>query len=103
MSKALTNALALDQIQNVVVIYAENRGFDNLYGLFPGANGIPGKKNATATGSVAAQTDYDDSVLPNLPKTWGGLTAAGQKVTISESMTASFPNGMFQIDDPKGC
>ncbi len=102
VSKALTNALALDQIQNVVVIYAENRGFDNLYGLFPGANGIPGKKNATATGSVAAQTDYDDSVLPNLPKTWGGLTAAGQKVTISESMTASFPNGMFQIDDPKG-
>lgn len=101
VTKALTNALALDQIQNVVVIYAENRGFDNLYGLFPGANGIPGV-NPTATGSVAKQTDYDDSVLPYLPKTWGGLTAAGQSVTISEAMTATFPNGMFQIDDPKG-
>ncbi|XLM23145.1 hypothetical protein MKD33_16850, partial [Chromobacterium piscinae] len=22
------------------MIYAENRGFDNLYGLFPGANGV---------------------------------------------------------------
>jgi phospholipase C len=32
----------LDAIDTVVVIYAENRAFDNLYGLFPGANGIPG-------------------------------------------------------------
>jgi phospholipase C len=30
----------LQQIKTIVVIYAENRGFDNLYGLFPGANGI---------------------------------------------------------------
>ena len=30
----------LDQIENVVVIYAENRSFDNLYGTFPGANGL---------------------------------------------------------------
>src|SRR5215472_2193840 len=29
----------IDQIENVVVIYAENRSFDNLYGFFPGANG----------------------------------------------------------------
>ena len=25
----------IDQIENVVVIYAENRSFDNLYGFFP--------------------------------------------------------------------
>ena len=30
----------IDQIQNVVVIFAENRSFDNLYGHFPGADGI---------------------------------------------------------------
>ena len=30
----------IDQIENVVVIYAENRSFDNLYGFFPGANGL---------------------------------------------------------------
>jgi len=28
------------QIETVVVIYAENRSFDNLYGFFPGANGL---------------------------------------------------------------
>ena len=31
---------SIDEIKRIVVIYAENRSFDNLYGLFPGANGI---------------------------------------------------------------
>src|SRR5262252_9530248 len=30
----------LDKIQHVVVIYMENHSFDNLYGEFPGADGI---------------------------------------------------------------
>ena len=30
----------LDSIETVVVLYAENRSFDNLYGRFPGANGL---------------------------------------------------------------
>src|SRR6185369_3204487 len=30
----------LDAIDHIIVIYAENRSFDNLYGLFPGANGL---------------------------------------------------------------
>ncbi|VEB44664.1 Phospholipase C [Chromobacterium violaceum] len=38
---SLHKRMALSDIKNVVVIYAENRGFDNLYGLFPGANGVP--------------------------------------------------------------
>ncbi|HXZ43901.1 MAG TPA: alkaline phosphatase family protein, partial [archaeon] len=29
----------LDRIHHLVVIYLENRSFDNLYGEFPGANG----------------------------------------------------------------
>jgi acid phosphatase len=40
-------------IDTVVVIYAENRAFDTLYGLFPGANGIPGV-NPSAVSSPAA-------------------------------------------------
>src|SRR5258706_3743119 len=32
----------LNRIEHVVVIYAENRSFDNLYGLFPRANAIAG-------------------------------------------------------------
>ena len=30
----------LAKIKTIVVIYAENRSFDHLYGFFPGANGI---------------------------------------------------------------
>ena len=98
---ALRNRFALDGIENVVVIYAENRGFDNLYGLFPGANGIPGV-NPSATGSVAVQKDFDGSVLPVLPPVWGGVTAAGQTTTITQAQTVGMPNAMFRIDDPKG-
>lgn len=51
---------AVSAIDTVLVIYAENRGFDTLYGLFPGANGIPGV-NPSAVGAVVAQKDFDVS------------------------------------------
>ncbi|MEP7101175.1 MAG: acid phosphatase [Burkholderiales bacterium] len=100
-ARALRNRLALDAIDTVVVIYAENRAFDNLYGLFPGANGVPGK-NPSSTGGYAPQRDFDGSVLPVLPPAWGGLTAGGQPVTLTQAMSAGMPNAPFQIDDPKG-
>jgi acid phosphatase len=91
----------IDAIDTLVVIYAENRAFDTLYGLYPGANGIPGV-NPSAVGSVAAQRDYDGAVLPVLPPVWGGLTAGGQAVTLTQAQTAGLPNRMFRIDDPAG-
>ena len=48
----------LDRIEHIVVIYAENRSFDNLYGLFPGANGI-----ANATPAQYTQVDNDGRPL----------------------------------------
>src|SRR5258705_536504 len=32
---------AIEQIQTIVVVYAENRSFDHLFGLFPRAEAIP--------------------------------------------------------------
>ncbi len=84
----------LARIQNIVVIFAENRSFDTLYGSFPGANGL---KNAKGT-----QTDRDGSVLKELPPVWGGLTAAGVHPAIPEARTAHLPNAPFAIDDPNG-
>ncbi|WP_062790182.1 acid phosphatase [Aquitalea pelogenes] len=98
---APTTAGSLDAIQSVVVIFAENRAFDNLYGLFPGANGIPGV-NPSSRGTYIPQKDFDGSVLPVLPPTWGGLTVAGQRVTLSQAQTMGWPNRPFQLDDPKG-
>ena len=84
----------VNAIDTVVVIYAENRAFDTLYGLFPGANGIPGV-NPGAVGEYVPQKDFDGAVLPVLPPAWGGLTAGGQAVTLTQAQTTGMPNRPF--------
>src|SRR6266700_5772643 len=51
----------LAKIKTIVIIYAENRSFDHLYGFFPGANGI-----ANATEEQKTQLDHDGKPLPYL-------------------------------------
>ncbi len=93
---ALSNRLDLDKITNVVVIYAENRSFNNLFGDFPGANGL---KSASQHGQDNVQKDRDGSLLPVLPPAWSGLTAAGQPVTVTQAQTTNvWPNAPFKID-----
>ncbi|WP_050977642.1 acid phosphatase [Herbaspirillum lusitanum] len=92
---------AVRNIDTVVVIYAENRGFDTLYGLFPGANGIPGV-NPSSKGAYLPQVDVDGAVLPVLPPTWGGMTAPGQSKVITQAQSAGMPNKPFQIDGKDG-
>jgi phospholipase C len=87
----------LDAVETIVVIYAENRSFDNLYGRFPGAEGLD-KASAVAS----KQVDRDGTILPELPPVWGGLTEAGVVPAINEAHTAHLPNAPFAIDDPKG-
>lgn len=99
---AVDDAKLQDSIRTVVVIFAENRAFDNLYGLFPGADGIPGV-NPSSRGTWQPQTERDsDVVLPKLPQTWGGVTAAGQAVTLAQGATANQDNRPFQIDAEAG-
>jgi len=98
INNAVSAGAALANIKNIVVIYAENRGFDNMYGLFPGANGVPGV-NPASTGGYTAQKDFDGSTLAVLPPTWGGMTAAGQSVVITQAQSANLANKPFQIDD----
>src|SRR3954454_15994752 len=87
----------IEQIQNVVVIFAENRSFDNLYGHFPGANGID-----QASQDSLLQRERDGSVLKELPPVWEGLTAKGVTPPVTQAATEHLPNGVFQVDDPKG-
>jgi acid phosphatase len=84
-------------IQNVVVIYAENRSFDNLYGSFPGANGL---QNVSA--AQAQQTDRNGKVFTELPPVWDGLTGKGVTPAITQAQTEHLPNQPFGIDDPNG-
>jgi phospholipase C len=87
----------LEQIETVVVIYAENRGFDHLYGHFPGANGL-----RRVTPRMSVQRDRDGSILKELPPVWGGLTVKGVTPPVTEAQTQHLPNAPFAIDDPKG-
>ena len=91
----------LEAIETVVVIYAENRSFDNMYGLFPGANGVPGR-NPSSDGIYHPQRDFAGTVLPVLPPAWGGLTANGQPITLTQAQSAGMPNQPFQIDAAGG-
>ena len=84
----------LDAIQNIVVIFAENRSFDVLYGAFPGANGW--------TKHPVPQRDRDGSVMKELPPIWRGLTAAGVTPPVTEAQTAHLANQPFGIDAPGG-
>ncbi len=78
----------LAKIDHIVVIYAENRSFDNLYGLFPGANGI-----ANAAPATTAQLDRDGTPLPHLPPVWDGAK-------VNRAFPANLPNRPFRIDAP---
>jgi acid phosphatase len=87
----------IEQIETIVVIYAENRSFDNLYGYFPGANGLQRVPRARYL-----QRDRDGTVLKELPPVWDGLTAKGVVPPVTQAQTAHLPNRPFAIDEPKG-
>jgi len=80
-------AADLSQVETIVVIYPENRSFDHLYGLFPGANGI-----ANATVEQYTQRDHDGSVLPYL-RVWDSHGAPDPRFP-------QLPNAPFRIDAP---
>ena len=75
-------------IDHVIVIYAENRSFDNLYGLFPDANGI-----ANASPAMYTQVDRDGTPLPHLPPVWKGKEA-------DPAFPKDLSNRPFRIDAP---
>src|ERR1700730_8609362 len=87
----------LDSIETIVVLYAENRSFDNLYGRFPGANGL-----SQLAPADYLQLDRDGSVLKELTSVWGGLREKGVVPAVPEAQTRHLPSAPFAIDDPKG-
>jgi acid phosphatase len=58
------DARPLDKVSHILVLYLENRSFDNLFGEFPGANGL-------ANAGASIQRDRDGTpfaTLPSVPK-----------------------------------
>jgi len=98
-AKVDTTTALKNKVQNIVVIYAENRSFDNLFGNFPGANGLSSVVDATGkpTSAYIPQVDRDGSALATLPPTWGGVMAPGSSVTVTESQSSGLANAPFDI------
>jgi acid phosphatase len=96
---ATTQALR-SKVKTIVVIYAENRAFDNLYGNFPGARGLREVVDASGRPLPAylPQLDRDGSVLKSLPQTWGGVTASGYQPVVTQAQSGGLPNAPFSIE-----
>jgi acid phosphatase len=73
------------KIGHIVVIYTENRSFDNVFGLFPGADGLAG------AGAGATQIDVDGQPLPRLPPVRSGRS-------VDARFPAEPPNAPFAIE-----
>ena len=70
----------LERIKHIVVIYMENHSFDNLYGEFPGANGL-----SNDAGHVT-QNDLSGNPFATLPTPPGG------------AFPSNLPNAPFNIE-----
>jgi phospholipase C len=75
------------KVQKVVVVYLENHSFDNLYGLFPKANGI-----RQADRRHTLQVDLGGTPLQCLPQ--------NDPVIVAKTPPgACFPNAPFRLND----
>jgi phospholipase C len=102
-SRATSNgggdADALSRIEHFVVIFQENRSFDNIYGLLPGANGL-----AQASMQSKVQVDLTGRPYKCLPQTDPQLTspplpADACSKAAGDPVDSHFPNEPFKIDD----
>jgi acid phosphatase len=93
-----------DKVKNVVVLFAENRSFNNLFGDFPGLE----KPLSSLKPEDYLQLDRDGStVLPHLPQVPGGWLLSDQTVNgtiypASQQYQTQLSNAPFALKGPKG-
>ena len=93
-----------DKVKNVVVLFAENRSFNNLFGDFPGVE----KPLSSLSPDDYLQLDRDGkTALPQLPKVPGGWLlsdqmADGISYPAKLQYQADLPNAPFALKGPKG-
>src|SRR5262245_14504112 len=78
----------IDKIDHILVIYMENRSFDNLYGLFPGANGL------AQAGDTATQVDKDGKPYQTLPAV---MDTNKKPAVADERFPMDLPNKPFDM------
>jgi phospholipase C len=79
----------LDRIEHVVILFLENRSFDHLYGLFPGADGIGN------SGLSSSQVSVEGRPFSTLPEV---LSPGNLFLGIDTRFGLGLPNGPFRAD-----
>ncbi|OOV92630.1 acid phosphatase [Pseudomonas sp. MF4836] len=104
LSPAELDQALREQVKNVVVIYAENRSFNNLFADFPG---LEQPLSSLKPGDYQ-QRDRDGSLLQTLPPIWGGILQVGPQhldgVTypVETQFQQDLPNAPFALKGPSG-
>jgi acid phosphatase len=102
-STSVTDALLHAHIDTVVVIYAENRSFNNLFADFPGLqqplSAVPRERTL--------QRDRNGKLFDHLPRIWEGLVPDKQVVEhreyqIGPDAIGPIRNGAFALVTPEG-
>ena len=99
----------ISKVKHVVVIYMENHSFDNLYGQFPGADGLEQAKKENIIQLDASGQPYAtlppiprSSAFPtNLPNTYFGIEQYVAADQITPDVTHRFYQEQVQIDGGK--
>lgn len=90
------------QVKTIVVIYAENRSFNNLFANFPGVE----QPLSALKPEHYLQRDRDGSLLQALPPAWGGVLQVGPQtvdgVTYAQGVQfqENLPNAPFALKGP---
>lgn len=80
----------LQKVENIVVIYLENHSFDNLYGFYPGAEGI-----SKAPREKVIQVDAEGQPYPHLPQV---MDSRKKPPEPDLRFPAELPNAPFPIE-----
>jgi acid phosphatase len=97
------DAVLRRRIRRVVVIYLENRSFNNLFADFPGLeqplSALPPER--------LLQRDRDGSIFDELPRIWKGLVphrqiVGGKAYQIEEDAITGLPNAPWLLRTPDG-
>ena len=100
---AASDSVLRAEVKTIVVLYAENRSFNNLFADFPGLE----KPLSAMPAGEMLQRDRDGSLLPVLPQVWGGVLGAEQTVggvtyPKGTQFQSHLPNAPYALKGPDG-
>ncbi|MDF2399324.1 acid phosphatase [Pseudomonas sp. 3MA1] len=104
LSPAELDKALREQVKNVVVLFAENRSFNNLFANFPGVE----KPLSALKPEAFQQRDRDGSLLSKLPPVWGGILQVGPQTLdgvtypVETQFQENLPNAPFALKGPSG-